>query len=171
MLRPHYLGRLSWARRLGSKNRTRLRYEDVDAGPVFHDGSIFAGSVSGGLYRLDARQPVKSFGRSIYRTFIAAWEANRFGLVALTMDGFAYGISESGQKRFVTKLPSNRLEGLLVGKSLALISAGETGLVLLETERGKPIHKPEPWAVRHLAYLAPQGGILSFRTLGLPLPL
>lgn len=129
-------GTLSWARRLGSKD-TRLAVQDVDAGPVFHDGSIFAASVSGGLYRLDA-----ATGEIIWQADIKNVHrlgANRFGLVALTLDGFAYGLSESGEKRFATKLPSKRLESLLVGKSLALISAGETGLVLLETERGKPL--------------------------------
>jgi len=129
-------GALSWARRLGSKG-TRLAVQDVDAGPVFHDGSIFAASVSGGLYRLDA-----ATGEIIWQSAIENIHrlgANQFGLVALTLDGFAYGVTESGEKRFATKLPSKRLESLLVGKSLALISAGETGLVLLETQRGKPL--------------------------------
>ena len=55
------------------------------------------------------------------------------------MDGQAVGFNDKGERRFVTTLPSKRLAALLVGKSLALISAGETGIVLIESERGKPI--------------------------------
>ena len=129
-------GALSWKRRLASQG-TRLAIHDVDAGPIFHKGSIYAASVSGGLYRLNAATGEIEWQIDIPN--LHRLGGNQFGLVALTLDGLAIGLAETGEKRFVTKLPTARLENLLVGKSLALITAGETGLVLLETERGKPI--------------------------------
>ena len=129
-------GTLSWSRRLNSTS-TRLAVHDVDAGPVFHNGALYAASVSGGLYRLSPetgeivwQQDIKNLHRL---------GANQYGLVALSMDGQAVGFNDKGERRFVTTLPSKRLAALLVGKSLALISAGETGIVLIESERGKPI--------------------------------
>ena len=129
-------GTLSWSRRLNSTS-TRLAVHDVDAGPVFHNGALYAASVSGGLYRLSPatgeivwQQDIKNLHRL---------GANQYGLVALSMDGQAIGFNDKGERRFVTTLPSKRLAALLVGKSLALISAGETGIVLIESERGKPL--------------------------------
>ena len=129
-------GTLSWSRRLNSSS-TRLAVHDVDAGPVFHNGGLYAASVSGGLYRLSPatgeiewQQDIKNLHRL---------GANQYGLVALSMDGKAIGFNDKGERRFVTTLPSKRLAALLVGKSLALISAGETGIVLIESERGKPL--------------------------------
>ena len=129
-------GALSWSKRLASTS-ARLSVHDVDAGPVYHQGSIYAASVSGGLYRLNAGTGDIEWQNDLPN--VHRLGANRFGLVALTMDGLAIGLTATGERRFVTQLPSKRLENLLVGKTLALISAGETGLVLLETERGKPV--------------------------------
>ena len=129
-------GALSWSRRLAS-NTARLSVHDADAGPVYHQGAIYAASVSGGLYKLNAATGEIEWQNDLAN--VHRLGANRFGLVALTMDGFAIGLTATGEKRFATKLPSKRLENLLVGKTLALISAGETGLVLIETERGKPV--------------------------------
>ena len=129
-------GTLAWSRRLSSTS-TRLAVHDVDAGPVFHNGALYAASVSGGLFRLSPETGDIEWQQDVMN--LHRLGANRFGLVALSMDGKALGFNENGERRFVTTLPSKRLAALLVGKTLALVSAGETGLVLLESERGKPI--------------------------------
>ena len=129
-------GTLSWSRRLAS-TQSRLAVHDADAGPVYHQGAIYAASISGGVYRLSASTGEIEWQLDLKN--IHRLGANRFGLFALSMDGMLIGLDEKGEKRFETTLPSKRLETLLVGKTLVLISAGETGLVLIEGERGKPI--------------------------------
>ena len=128
-------GTLSWSRRLNSTS-TRLAVHDVDAGPVFHNGALYAASVSGGLYRLSPRLE-KSCGSKTSRTSIGSVPINTASWLFRWMDK-RLDSNDKGERRFVTTLPSKRLAALL-GKSLALISAGETGIVLIESERGKPI--------------------------------
>ena len=129
-------GALKWARRLGATAK-KFAVDDVDAGPVFHSNGLYAASVSGGLYRLTPSTGDIEWQSDILN--LNRLGANRLGLVALSMEGKVLGFTHSGEKRFETQLPSKRLENLLVGKQLLVVSAGETGLVLLDSASGRPL--------------------------------
>ena len=124
---------LSWSRRLNSSS-TRLAVHDVDAGPVFQWRTLRSQCVrvvsldfpGDGRDRVAARHQESPPPRCE-----PTWSC-------CALDGWkGHRLQRQGERRFVTTLPSKRLAAS-VGKSLALISAGETGIVLIESER-KPL--------------------------------
>lgn len=150
-------------------------FADADADPVVHDGKLFVASYSDGIYALSPEtgltiwfQPAPSV------TSVGHW---RDLVVAASADGWVWGLKASnGEPVYRTRLPPGPMSRFVIREGLIVFAAGDSGLVVLEAESGRPLQatafgsraESEPvWEGEHLALVSSAGYLYTFE-LGSP---
>jgi len=128
-------GAMVWSRPLSMGFH---KFVDADADPVVSGGLLLVASYSDGIYALNLND-----GQTV-------WQRPAPAVVSLTVagdvlvvgsaDGWVWGLANrDGHLLYRTRLPGGHLSRFWADENWVIFSAGEAGLVVLETQTGKPL--------------------------------
>jgi len=113
-------------------------FVDADADPFVARGRVYAASYADGVYALDPKD-----GKTIWShpaPAVAAIAPFDDMIIAASADGWVWAFDlEEGKVQYRTRLPPGPVSRLLVRDNLIVLTAGTTGLVVLDAPTGKPL--------------------------------
>jgi outer membrane protein assembly factor BamB len=124
-----------WARPFALKGG---EFSDADADPVLVDGRLFIASYSDGVFALDPTDGHTLWSRGVP----AACSLGVHGDLVLvgSGDGWLWGFRQAtGALAYRTRLQGGFVSRMEVRNGIAVFSAGDSGLVVLDAHNGRPL--------------------------------
>ncbi len=128
-----------WSRPLSFSG---AEFIDADADPIVADGQLYVASYSDGIFALDLEQ-----GQTVWHrpapavTSLAIYDDEVSSLViAGSADGYLWALDRSdGELAYRTRMPPGAASRLIVRDRLAVMAAGDNGLLVFDARSGRPL--------------------------------
>ena len=160
-------GERQWSRLLSLGGS---EFVDVDADPWVQDGLVYAASYSDGIFALRSKDGSTVWQQPASAVVSLSSFENR--ILVASSDGWIWGLGpKDGERLFRTRMPNGPLSRMVVARGIALLSAGESGLVVLNARNGQPLQAtplggriggPPAWVGEHVALLSTAGAVHTF---------
>lgn len=152
---------------------------DAEADPVIADGRLFVASYSEGIFALDPEQ-----GQTIWHrpapsvVSLASFDdEDRALIIAASADGYLWALDRvDGELTYRTRIPAGAASRLTVREGFVVMTAGYTGLLVLNGRSGRPLQatavtgslaSDPAWSGDYLAAISDAGYLYAF-SLGDP---
>ena len=128
-------GTLVWSRPLSLSGG---KFIDADADPVLSDGKLFVASYADGIFALSPEDGQTLWSRSA--PAVTSLGHHEGVLIAASADGWLWGLdAANGALIYRTRFAPGPLSRLVVRDQLAVLTAGVSGLVVINATTGKPL--------------------------------
>lgn len=148
---------------------------DADADPVLAGGRLFVASYTDGIYALDPANGATIWNRPA--SAVTSLGAHADYVLAGSSDGWVWSLSRAdGSPVFRTRVPQGPMSRMTVDRGIAVMSAGDGSLVVLDASTGKPLQATallgvaagDPvWTQEHVALVCSAGYVYALE-LGAP---